>query len=42
MDEVIKIEKKMAFYFKNTEEDIIVTQEINEGFHKNKYYLGIL
>ena len=27
VDEVIKVENKMAFYFKNTEKDIIMTEE---------------
>ena len=30
-NEVIKLENKMAFYFKNTEKDIIMTEE-NEDF----------
>ena len=33
--EVIKIENKMAFYFKNTKEDIIMTQEDKEDFENN-------
>ena len=34
VDEVIKLENKMAFYFKNTNKDIIMTQE-NENDYKN-------
>ena len=33
--EVIKLEKKMAFYFKNTEKDIIMTQEDEEDYKNN-------
>ena len=33
--EVIKLENKMAFYFKNTKEDIIMTQEDEEDFRNN-------
>ena len=35
VDEVIKLEKKMAFYFKNTKKDIIMTGEDEEDFKKN-------
>ena len=31
VDEVIKLENKMAFYFKNTKKDIIMTEEEEEG-----------
>ena len=33
--EVIKLENKMAFYFKNTKKDIIMTQEDVENFENN-------
>ena len=33
--EVIKLENKMAFYFKNTKKDIIMTQEDEEDFKNN-------
>ena len=33
--EVIKLEKKMAFYFKNTKEVIIITQEDEEDYRNN-------
>ena len=32
VDEVIKLENKMAFYFKNTKKDIIMTEEDEEDF----------
>ena len=32
VDEVIKLENKMAFYFKNTKEDIIMTEENEEDY----------
>ena len=32
VNEVFKLEKKMAFYFKNTNKDIIMTQEIEEVY----------
>ena len=32
VDEVIKLENKMAFYFKNTNEDIIMTEKDQEDF----------
>ena len=35
VDEVIKLENKMAFYFKSTNKDIIMTQEDEEDY-KNK------
>ena len=35
VDEVIKLENKMAFYFKNTNKDIIMTQEHEEDFRNN-------
>ena len=34
VDEVIKLEKKMAFYFKNTKKDIVMTQE-DEDYQNN-------
>ena len=33
--EIIKLENKMAFYFKNTKKDIIMTQEDKEKFDNN-------
>ena len=47
VDEVIRLENKIAFYFKNTNKDIIMTQEHEEDFRNNnvcrfcekKYYL---
>ena len=33
--EIIKLENKMAFYFKNTKKDIIMTQEDKEDFKNN-------
>ena len=36
MNEVIKIENKMAFYFKNTNKDIIMTEEDQEDYRTNK------
>ena len=35
VDEVIKLENKMTFYFKNTKKDIIMTEENEEDF-RNK------
>ena len=35
VDEVIKLENKMAFYFKNTNKDIIMTPEDEEDFINN-------
>ena len=35
VDEVIKLENKMAFYFKNTNKDIIRTQEDEEDYQNN-------
>ena len=32
VDEIIKLENKMAFYFKNTKKDIIMTEEDQENF----------
>ena len=34
VDEVIKLENKMAFYFKNTKKDIILTEEDEEDYKK--------
>ena len=34
-DEVIKLENKRAFYFKNTNKDIVLTEEDEESFEKN-------
>ena len=36
VNEGIKLENKMPFYFKNTKEDIIMTKEIEEDFKNNK------
>ena len=36
VDEVVKLENKMAFYFKNTKKDIILTEEDEEDFRRNK------
>ena len=41
IDETIKLENKMAFYFKNTNKDIIMTQEDEEDY-KNNNILSIL
>ena len=35
VDEKIKLENKMAFYFKNTNKDIIMTDEDEEDYRKN-------
>ena len=35
VDEVIKLENKMAFYFKNTKKDIIMTEEAEEHYKYN-------
>ena len=35
VDEVIKLENKMAFYFKNTKKDIIMTREDEEDYRNN-------
>ena len=35
VDEVVKLEKKMAFYFKHTKKHIIITQEDKEDFDNN-------
>ena len=35
VDEVIKLENKMAFYFKNTNKDIVMTDEDEEDYKKN-------
>ena len=35
INEVIKLENKMNFYFKNTRKNIIMTQEVKEDFEKN-------
>ena len=35
VDEVIKLENKMAFYFKNTKKDIIMTEEDEEHYKNN-------
>ena len=47
VNEVIKLENKMNFWFKNTKKDIIKTQKVRRilkiikivGFVKKKYYL---
>ena len=35
VDEVIKLENKMAFYFKNTKKDIIMIKKDEEDFRNN-------
>ena len=35
VDEVVKLEKKMAFYFKNTNKDTVMTEEDMKDFKKN-------
>ena len=35
VNDVIKLENKMNFWFKNTKKDIIMTQEDKEGFENN-------
>ena len=35
VDEIIKLENKMAFYFKNTNKDIIMTEEDDEDYRSN-------
>ena len=35
VDEVIKLEIKMTFYFKNTKKDINMTEEIEEDYRNN-------
>ena len=35
VDEVIKLENKMTFYFKNTKKDIIMTEENEENYRNN-------
>ena len=35
VNEVIKLENKMVFYFKNTKKDIIMTKEDEEEFKNN-------
>ena len=35
VDEIIKLENEMAFYFKNTNKDIIMTDEDEEDYRKN-------
>ena len=35
LKEVIKLENKMAFYFKNAKEDIIMTEENEEDYRNN-------
>ena len=36
VDEVVNLEKKMVFYFRNTNKDIIRTQEYEEHYRNNK------
>ena len=35
VDEVIKLENKMAYYFKNTKKDIIIKEEDEEDYRNN-------
>ena len=37
VDEVIKLENKMAFYFKNTNKDIVMTDEDEEDYKNNNF-----
>ena len=37
VNEVIKLENKMAFYFKNTKKDIIMTEENEEDYRINNF-----
>ena len=37
VNEVIKFENKMAFYFKNTNKDIIMAEEDEEDFRNNNF-----
>ena len=37
VEEIIKLENKMAFYFKNTKKDIIMTQEDEEVYKNNNF-----
>ena len=37
VNEVIKLENKMAFYFKNTKKDVIMTKEKEEEFKNNNF-----
>ena len=41
VDEIIKLENKMAFYFKDTKKDIIMTQEDEENF-RNKVFVDFV
>ena len=36
MDEVLKVENKMAFYFKNTKNDMIMIEKDEEDYRNNK------
>ena len=37
VDEIIKLENEMTFYFKNTRKDIIMTQEVKGSFENNNH-----
>ena len=37
VNEVIKLENKMVFYFKNTKKDIVMTDEDKEEFKNNNF-----
>ena len=37
VDEVIKLENKMAFYIKNTKKDIIMTEENEKDYRRNNF-----
>ena len=41
VDGVVKLENKMAFYFQNTNKDIIMTEE-NEGDHRKKTFVDFV
>ena len=36
VNQVIKIKNKMAFYFENTKKDIVMTEDDEEDYRKNK------
>ena len=38
VNEVTKLEKKLAFYFETINKNIIMTEEVNEDFDKNVFF----
>ena len=38
INEIMKLENKMAFYFKNTKKDIIMTQEDEQDYKNNNIF----